>query len=232
MVDFCFKEMRTRCQSEISSYCFCVWCESRELGGRVSSRYPCVTRLVKTFSPDRVALRTLSNIHDGTPLRKQPTALTGWLFPQKRFTLDFWPDFKYGSDRRWCKYGVWVDCKCMEFVASGWFTRKWLSDLGIPLAVIRLGVTWLRKDQGRSVSPTYFWGKSREGAVWFSVYGASLDDWFNGGYVDVLFTYGEFGFSSLGSWSYSNEQVWNLGTRSMLHCFMEVKCQQRDTLGI
>ena len=64
------------------------------------------------------------------------------------------------------------------------------------------------------------------------MYGASLDDWFNGGYVDVLFTYGEFGFSSLGSWSYSNEQVWNLGTRSMLHCFMEVKCQQRDTLGI
>ena len=40
--------------------------------------------------------------------------------------------------------------------------------------------------------------------------GAPLDDWINGGYV-VLFTCHEFGFSSLGSWSYSKEWVWNLG---------------------
>ena len=32
-------------------------------------------------------------------------------------------------------------------------------------------------------------------------------------YVDVLFTCGECGFSSLGSWPYSREWVWNLGTK-------------------
>ena len=32
-------------------------------------------------------------------------------------------------------------------------------------------------------------------------------------YVDVLFTCGECGFNSLGSWPYSREWVWNLGTK-------------------
>ena len=32
-------------------------------------------------------------------------------------------------------------------------------------------------------------------------------------YVDVLFTCGECGFNSLGSWSYSKEWVWNLGAK-------------------
>ena len=48
-------------------------------------------------------------------------------------------------------------------------------------------------------------------------------------YVDVLFPCGECGFNSLGSWSYSKEWVWNLGTKSMLHCFREMKCQLGDT---
>ena len=38
------------------------------------------------------------------------------------------------------------------------------------------------------------------------------------------FTCGECGFSSVGSWSYSKEWVWKLGTKSMLHCFRKVKC--------
>ena len=53
---------------------------------------------------------------------------------------------------RRCKCGVQVDCKCMEFVTSGSYKRKWLrvdrtirdltcGDLEIPLLVIRLGVT-------------------------------------------------------------------------------------------
>ena len=29
-----------------------------------------------------------------------------------------------------------------------------------------------------------------EGAMWFSVCGVPLDDWANGGYVDVLFLFG------------------------------------------
>ena len=60
--------------------------------------------------------------------------------------------------------------------------------------------------------------------------GAPLDDWANGGYVDVLFTCGECGFSSLGSWYYFKEWMWNLGTKSMWQCSREVKCQQDDTL--
>ena len=52
-----------------------VWYESRELGGRGSSRFSCVTLVVETFS-DRVAFRIPSNISDGASLQKQPTVLT------------------------------------------------------------------------------------------------------------------------------------------------------------
>ena len=138
---------------------------------------------------------------------------------------------------------MWVDCICMELVVASWFTRKWLKfyqtirnlffgDLVIPLVIIRQGVTWLRKDQGRDISSILVWGKRGEETVWFSVCGAPLDDWANSGYDDVLFTCREFGFSSLGSWSYSKEWIWNLGAISMLHCFRKVKCQQGDTAGI
>ena len=41
--------------------------------------------------------------------------------------------------------------------------------------------------------------------MWFSACGAPSEDWANGGYVDVLFTCGKYGFGSLGSWSYSKE---------------------------
>ena len=49
---------------------------------------------------------------------------------------------------------------------------------------------------------------------------------------DVLFPCGECGFNSLESWSCSKEWVWNLGSKSMLHCFREVKCQLCDTSEI
>ena len=45
--------------------------------------------------------------------------------------------------------------------------------------------------------------------------GAPSDHWTNGDYVDVLLTCGECGLGSLGSWSYSKEWVWNLGTKSV-----------------
>ena len=64
------------------------------------------------------------------------------------------------------------------------------------------------------------------------VCGALLDDWALLVYVDVLFTLRECSFSSLGSCSYFKEWVWNLGTKSMLHCFREMKCQVSDTSGI
>ena len=44
-------------QSKISYSCICVWCESRELGRRRSSRLLCVTPVVETLSSDRVTFR-------------------------------------------------------------------------------------------------------------------------------------------------------------------------------
>ena len=154
MDKFSFKEMRTRAQSKILSYFIYVRCESEELGGRRSSRFPCVTRVVETS--DGVAFRTPSNINYGAPLRKHPTVLTCRLFLQKSSTADFRPNSKCGSAWRYCEWGVWADSKCMKFVAAGCCTRKCLryyqtlrnltfGDLGILLVVIRLGVTGLKK---------------------------------------------------------------------------------------
>ena len=118
--------MRTWDQSKISYSCICVCYESGELGRRRSLRFPCVTSVVETFSSDRVTFRMPSNINDGASLRKQPTALTHRLFPQKSFTTDLQPDSKCESNWRRCECGVWVHCKCTEFVATGWCIKKWL----------------------------------------------------------------------------------------------------------
>ena len=75
---------------------------------------------------------------------------------------------------------------------------------GNPACVDSTGSNRIEKDQAR-VSPRPVSGKRGEGAVWFSVCGAPLDDWANGGYVDVLFTCGECGFSSFESWYCSEE---------------------------
>ena len=40
MDELSLNEMRTWGQSKSLSFCFCAWCDSRELGGRVSSRFP------------------------------------------------------------------------------------------------------------------------------------------------------------------------------------------------
>ena len=75
MDEFFLKEMKTWGQSKISSYCFCVWCESIESGGRGSSRFPYVTLVIETSS-DLVTFRIPSNINDGASVSKQPTGIT------------------------------------------------------------------------------------------------------------------------------------------------------------
>ena len=45
----------------------------------------------------------------------------------------------------------------------------------------------MEKDRFR-VPPRLVWEKGRGGVVWFNVCEAPLDDWSNGGSVDVLFT--------------------------------------------
>ena len=55
------------------------------------------------------------------------------------------------------------------------------------------------------------------------VCGVLLDDWVMLVYVDVLLTCGKYSFNSLGSWSYSKEWVWILGTQSIysfIHSFI------------
>ena len=44
------KEVRTRCESKVSSFSF--WCWSKELGGRMSPKFPCLTAVVESFSSD------------------------------------------------------------------------------------------------------------------------------------------------------------------------------------
>ena len=76
--EFSFKKISIMWgQPKISSCCLCVWCKSKELGGRGSTRSP--TSMVESFSVDflpaiesywTVAFRILSNINDGAPLRK------------------------------------------------------------------------------------------------------------------------------------------------------------------
>ena len=39
-------------------FCFCVWCRSRELGGWMSRRFPCVTPVIESFSSDLLQARS------------------------------------------------------------------------------------------------------------------------------------------------------------------------------
>ena len=77
-----------------------------------------------------------------------------------------------------------------------------------------------------------FKGRSEKGQCDL-VCGVPLDDLAILVYVDVLFTCRKCSFYSLGSWPYSKEWVWILGTQS-IHSFIHsfLKCQLSDTIGI
>ena len=131
----------------------------------------------------------------------------------------------------------WTAGAWMEFVAVGLCTRKWLrlyqnigdlasGDLRNPLVVIRLGVTGLKKTRIVYLL-SLFEGKGEKRQC-----DLACVERLNGSYVDVLLKcVGECGCTSVGSWSFSKEWLWRLGTKGMLHCFREVKCQQDDTSG-
>ena len=77
---------------------------------------------------------------------------------------------------------------CKEVVIARSICKKsTYGDLEIPLVLIRQGVSGSKK-----IWFVYFLkrGKRGEGEVSFSVRGAHLHDWVNGGSVDVFFTYG------------------------------------------
>ena len=127
----------------------------------------------------------------------------------------------------------------MKFAAAGEEVVEALSNyrkssfwwFGNPACCYSTGSTQTEKDKVCApLRPA--WEKRGESTVWFSVSGALLNDWANGGYVDVLFTCGECSFSSLESWFCSEERVWDWVTKDILNCFKEVRCQQVDALGI
>ena len=112
----------------------------------------------------------------------------------------------------------------MELVAAGWCTTKWLSfsqtirnltsgDLVIALVVIRLGVTGLQKT--RSVYLLDLFERRGEKGQCDLAYGAKVIGLMLA-YTDVLFTCGDCGFNSSGSWSYFKEWTWNLGTKNCI----------------
>ena len=51
-VDCCQNKMRSQGQSKISSCCFCVWCKSRDFGGRENPRFPCLNPVVECLPSD------------------------------------------------------------------------------------------------------------------------------------------------------------------------------------
>ena len=133
--------------------------------------------------------------------------------------------------------------KCMELVVAGWCTRKWLrfdqiirnltsGDCGISLLLIRLGVTGLRKTRVVYFLDLFEGRAEKQQCDLVCVVCLQMIGLILVYVVNVLFTCGKSSFNSLGSWSYSKEWVWNLGTKSMLYCIREVKCQQGDTPGI
>ena len=69
-------------------------------------------------------------------------------------------------------------------------------DLEFLLVVIRLVVTGLKRTG--LVYLLDLFGERGGRMVWFSMCEAPLDEWTNGNSVDVFFTYGDYGFSSMG----------------------------------
>ena len=206
--------MRTWGQSKISSYCFYIWCDSRELGGRC--------------------------VHSGEELLRQGH-IQNSVKHQRRSSFAKTAKGLVTLTVSTKKLGAEGDCNCMELVAAGWCARIWFrfdqiirnltsGDLEISLVVLQLGVNGLKKTRS-FISQTCLREEGRRSSgiqcvERLQIIGLMLV------YADVLFTCGECGFNYLGSWSFSKECAWNLGTKSMLHCFRKEKCQLSDTLEI
>ena len=140
------KGMRTRSQSKILSCCFGVnqaiisyWADSH--------LESCQTSTMKL------------------PPRKQPAALRHWLFPQESTAADSKLDFIWPQIEGLCKCGVWVDCKCMDFVTTGLCPRKWLRihpairDLTCGASTGSNGTKGDRVRMAPGLSFYFFWGR-------------------------------------------------------------------------
>ena len=122
--------MRTWDWFKITSDCICDRWESGELGDRRKSRLPCVTSVVET-SCDRVAKHQW-----WSSSAKTSNSLNTLTISAKSSAPDHWSNSK-------CWSWLWVECKCMEFVAAGWCTGKWLRLYDILLLVMSESCLWL-----------------------------------------------------------------------------------------
>ena len=113
---------------------FPFWCYSRKWGGRVSSRFPCVTPVVENLSPD--FLRAITNYCEGTL-----NVGASRLFKCIKFPAVNW----YTE-----KYFLRLDRTTRYLVCNDW---------EILLVLTQLGVRGLEKTMGLCVS----WTCSREG---------------------------------------------------------------------
>ena len=171
--------MKTWGLSKVSSYCFFVWCESGELGGRGSWRFSYVISVVELW----ILLCNHSYPQTESHLESHETSATV-LFcenSQRSWHVDCFRKLtpRQNSDRtpNADPAGVRVS------VGWGWIAGAW--NLLVCKEVVRvlsnyekleilLLVIWevrIEKDQG-PVCTGIVWGKRAKGAVWVSVCGA------------------------------------------------------------
>ena len=155
-------EMKTRGEPEISSCCFCVWCKSRELGGRVCPRFPCKTQVVKSFYSDLLRARITYLVEPHLESRQTSTMELSCQNNKQLWQLD---DFRKKCHRRcltglrmclllkllllWSRLQVYGICSCRQVYseivkAQSNYKNLTYCDLEISLVVIRMGVTGLK----------------------------------------------------------------------------------------
>ena len=163
--------MRTWDQSKISSYCFCVWCKSRELGSRGSSRFPCVTPVLETFYSDRVVFSILTNINDGALLHKTVNGLNTLTVSAKCSTTVFRKTQVqvHGIRSHRLVYKDVVEARSSYKKSYFWW-------FGNPPCGDSSGSNWIDKYQDR-VSLDLFEARGEKGLCVWCVCGVPLDDW-------------------------------------------------------
>ena len=133
LAQFQGSEIKTQGQSKISFFGF-VWCKLRELGGRVSPRFPCVIPVMESFPSDllpAISYWTKSHPESCKTARRSSAKIINSLKKSTISARKLHCRCLTGCKMRlWlercCKCRVKVDCKCMEFVAAGWCAGKYL----------------------------------------------------------------------------------------------------------
>ena len=112
-------------------FCFCLWCKSGKLGGRMSPRFPCVTPIRESFISN--LLRAIISYWTESHLESYQT-FTMELFCKKNQRPKDVDNFRKKTPSQMLEWipnappigKVLVNCECMEFVAAGCCAGKQL----------------------------------------------------------------------------------------------------------